>query len=210
MAVYADISGGHSMLEPFYARLCDAILDHVAALPGGSWAGCLVAGNWNFVEHDGDCWPLGWPNHASLWCIHATFASIKVACSLVDVAGDGAYPRSWTHIQSLASSGKLYSRLDCLYLPAVSWSGSSPVSVPTEWSDHSLVWASCTVCHPCIQMAVPMPCMPDTAVLDASFWHATCMLWDTLNDQPSISLESWLSFKRQLLLGVASQKCCRL
>ena len=105
------------------------------------------------------------------------------------------------------SCSAVRSRLDRIYIPSHSWSASPPVSLPTNWSDHSLVWASCTILAPRVEIATAAPRLPNQLSLDRDpqFWNETLALWSSLCDGP-ITLERWSSFKQSVLKAGLSSR----
>ena len=198
--VYADNSKRHTSLTAFYRLLLSGLAAEICSIP--DWPGCFAAGDWNFVEHPDDCAPrspLPVPSAIS-W----DFNKIKAICSMKDVAGLEPFPSRWTCATQRASC-TYHACLDCIYCPDTLWFPNDPVSLPTLWSDHNLVWVDCTLSCPRVQMAVPADCLPPIQKLDAKFWADTLARYRTMS-QASVNLASWTIFKKNILaLGISSK-----
>ena len=121
-----------------------------------------------------------------------------------DVASPEPLPNGWTHATQRA--GRTYHAcLNRVYCPDALWFPSDPVSLPTLWSDHNLVWVDCTLSRPCIQMAVPADRLPPVPKLDAQFWADTLAKYKVLT-QSDVNLASWSGFKKDILaIGISSK-----
>ena len=128
----------------------------------------------------------------------------------VDTAGPNAFPHGFSW--SCANRGHfIHSCLDRIYIPSQSWSARLPVSIPTNWSDHKLIWADCSILAPRVELAVPAPRLPDIDSLskDSCFWSAVMAGYDILVSSP-VTLESWTTFKSLVLSeGVRSKSLRR-
>ena len=200
LCVYADNSRRHTSLTAFYRLLLSKLAAEIHSIP--NWPGCFAAGDWNFVEHPDDrapCSPL-----PVLSAITQNFGKIKAICSMKDVAGPEPLPGGWTRATQCA--GRTYrARLDRVYCPDALWFPSDPVSLPTLWSDHNLVWVDCTLSRPRVQMAVPADRLPPILKLDAQFWAGALAKYRVLT-QCNVDLASWSVFKRDVLaMGISSK-----
>ena len=123
--------------------------------------------------------------------VSAIFNVIAATCLLDDPCAADPYIAS-PHTYFL---GPASSRLDRIYLPKRGWSLDRLLTIPTHWSDHQVVSATCFVVKPRVQLARPAPRIgkpPDEDNL--KFWSpvlraykATCALGPTLC--------SWVAFK---------------
>ena len=200
LCVYADNSRRHTSLTAFYRLLLSKLAAEIRSIP--DWPGCFAAGNWNFVEHPDNRAPrspLPVPS-----AITRNFGKIKAVCSMKDIAGPEPLPGGWTHATQRA--GRTYrARLDRVYCPDALWFPGDPVSLPTLWSDHNLVWVDCTLSRPRVQMAVPADCLPPVPKLDAQFWAGALAKYKVLT-QSNVNLASWSVFKKDVLaMGVSSK-----
>ena len=200
LCVYADNSKRHTSLTAFYRLLLSRLTAEIRSIP--SWPGCFAAGNWNFVEHPDDRAPrspLPVPS-----AIVRNFDKIKAICSMRDVAGPEPLPTGWTRATQRA--GLTYrARLDRVYCPDALWFPGDPVSLPTLWSDHNLVWVDCTLSRPRVQMAVPADRLPPVPKLDAQFWADALARYRSLT-QAGVNLASWTAFKKSVLtMGISSK-----
>ena len=200
LCVYADNSKRHTSLTTFYRLLLSRLAAEIHSIP--SWPGCFAAGDWNFVEHPDDRAPrspLPVPS-----AISQNFDKIKAICSMRDVAGPEPFPSGWT--QATWHAGLTYkARLDQVYCPDTLWFPTDPISLPTLWSDHNLVWVDCTLSRPRVQMAVPADRLPPIPKLDPKFWADVLAIYKTMS-QTTVNLASWTAFKRSVLaLGVSSK-----
>ena len=121
-----------------------------------------------------------------------------------DVAGPEPLPSRWT--QATTCAGCMYqAHLDCIYCPDALWFPNDPVSLPTLWSDHNIVWVDCTLSRPRVQMAVPADCLPPIPKLDPKFWADTLEKYRALS-LAHVNLASWTVFKKDVLaLGISSK-----
>ena len=192
-------------LVSFYCSLKFSLSVAISSIPG--WSSCFAASDWNFVSHPADrSHPSTEPVPRSvLW----DFALILELCSMKDTAGLYPFPTGWTHRRPHQTRPGLvvYSRLDRIYCPSVSWFPDVPVALPTLWSDHSLVWADCRLLRPRVQMAVPADRLPRVSSLDDAFWSAALASYAALVSAP-ITLPHWTGFKRSILALGVSSKCC--
>ena len=190
-------------LVSFYRSLKLSLSVAISTIPG--WSSCFAAGDWNFVSHPADrSHPSSEP--VPKYVIR-DFAVILELCSMKDTAGLYAFPAGWTHRRPHRTRPGLvvYSRLDRIYCPSESWFPDVPVSLPTLWSDHSLVWADCRLLRPRVQMAVPADRLPSIPSLDAVFWSSVLSSYTALVAAP-VTLPRWAGFKRSVLaLGTSSK-----
>ena len=200
LCVYADNSKRHTSLTAFYHLLLSKLAMEIRSIP--NWSGCFTAGDWNFVEHPDDHAPRSLLLVPS--AITCNFDKIKAICSMKDVASPEPFPSGWT--QATQHAGCTYHAcLNRVYCPDTLWFPSDPVSLPTLWSDHNLVWVDCTLSCPRVQMAVPANHLPPILKLDVQFWSDALAKYRALN-QTGISLASWTVFKRDILaLGISSK-----
>jgi len=200
LCVYADLS----RLVGFYQELILKLSSFIAALPANTWKGCIALGDWNMVEHPADRAPQKAPD--SIFRRHLRlFTDLTALCCALDVAGPAAFPRgiSFHHHASSFSTC-----LDRIYAPRGICVAGRPVTIPTLWSDHSLVWAPLHVSNPRVKLAKPAPCLPGLPVLDghSPFWPAVLTAYEQLLIS-SVSLASWSSFKSVVLaLGIQAKK----
>ena len=199
LAVYTDTSDSYASLLTFYQELYTGLDRFVQALPADAWRGCLVAGDWNFVELDGDRFPFR-DRPSKLVHIRAVFEDLKQRCGMVDSAGLTSAPRLWTY-SKMTASGRTFSRLDRLYLPVQGWVASGTDVLGTNWSDHRVLISTVLVTAPKVQQAVPALRLPSLALLGRleTFWPSVLEAWRTLTSLPSITLESWTVFKEAAL-----------
>lgn len=131
-------------------------------------------------------------------------------CMAEDVAGLDPFPRGFPW--SLIHRGTLLlSRIDRIYTPPLAWTMELPVSIPTNWSDHKMVYADCHLLQPKVELAVPAKRLPKLESLEASkdFWPATMNAWVFLLSGP-VTLERWTAFKKGVLdsgCKLVSQQC---
>ena len=148
------------------------------------------------VEHPHDRVPQKAPDSV-FRCRLRVFTDLKSLCCACDAAGLGAWPRgiSFHHRASNYSAW-----LDRIYFPHRTCSASRPVTVPTLWSDHSLVWAPIHITKPRVELAKPAPRLPDTATLDAHkpFWPSVLTVYEALAAS-DVTLPDWISFKQVVL-----------
>ena len=197
--VYVDNSGGLNSLLAFYVSLRKCLSALVASLPGGSWSGCVAAGDWNFVEHLGDRSPAT-PLNPRLENLLGVFSDISALCAFQDVAGLSPRPRGWTYSQNTAAC-RVFSRLDRLYVPHDGWAAEPPYVLSTNWSDHRVVVSDLIVTKPVVQVAVPAPRLPNLDGLDKSetFWPVVLAAWDDIERDGKATLERWTAFKGTVL-----------
>lgn len=163
-----------------------------------SWPRCMALGDWNMVEHTDDRLPFK-PTPASLL---KPVKDLLVVCRTSGATGPDAYPQGFTWSQA-CNKLIFHSCLDRIYVPTDNWTANLPVSIPTNWSDHKLVWADCTVLMPRVEIAQSAPCLPDICCFKNStqFWKPILEYYNILVSKP-ITLERWTDFKtRVLLLG---------
>ena len=121
-----------------------------------------------------------------------------------DIAGPEPFPSRWTHATQHAGC-TYHTRLDHIYCLDALWFPDDPVSLPTLWSDHNLVWVDCTLSCPRVQMAVLADCLPPIPKLDPKFWADALEKYRMLS-QSHITLASWTAFKKDVLaLGISSK-----
>lgn len=193
-------------LTAFYQALKFSLSVAVASIP--DWSSCFTAGDWNFVSHPGD------HSHPSMEPVPKAvihdFAHILDLCSMKDVTGLYPSPSNWTHCRPhcVQPGVVVYSHLDHIYCPLESWFPGDPTSLPTLWSDHSLVWVDCMLIRPHVQMAIPADRLPHISSLDDSFWSSIMQAYRSLSALP-ITLPRWSAFKRMVLsLGVLAKHRC--
>jgi len=206
LAVYADTSDSYASLLVFYKLLYTKLSGFIQTLPLGAWQGCVTAGDWNFVEHDGDRFPFR-DRPSKLTHIRTAFKDLARCCKMVDSAGPAPAPRLWSY-SKMTASGKTFSRLDRIYLPDQGWATSGSDVLGTNWSDHRVVVATVMVMSPRVQRAVPAPRLPGLPLLDRSktFWPNVLRDWEAMVNLPSITLESWTDFKRSTLAAGMSAR----
>jgi len=199
LGVYADNTGGINSLITFYGSLRKSLSALVASLPNGLWSGCLAAGDWNFVEHLDDCCPATVPG-PRLDQLTSIFSDISALCAFRDAAGPGPRPRGWTYSRNTAA-GKVFSRLDRLYVPHDGWAVESSYVLSTNWSDHRVVVSDLIVTKPVVQVATPAPRLPSLDGLSKSktFWPAVLDLWGDIDRDGRATLERWTAFKDEVL-----------
>ena len=188
LAVYGD-SSGVSSRSSFWVNIRDSLADFISAYTDNapshlswppSWSGCIAVG-------------------APPASVLRPILDMLSLCRTIDAAGPEAFPRGFTW--SCASrSHIMHSRLDRIYIPSQSWSAGLPTAIPTNWSDHKLVWADCSVLSPKVETAEAAPRLPDITSLsnDNRFWSAVIHSYNEMVSSP-ITLESWSSFKSLVL-----------
>ena len=210
LGVYGNNSSVHGVdstvrqsLTAFYRSLKFSLSYAIDSIP--DWSSCFAAGDWNFVSHPGDrSHPSSEPVPKA---IIQDFTHILDLCSMKDVASLYPSPSGWTHRRPhhVQPGVVVYSRLDRIYCPLALWFPGEPTSLPTLWSDHSLVWVDCVLIRPCVQMAVPADHLPHVSTLDDEFWSSALQAYESLCACP-ISLPRWSAFKRSILsLGISSK-----
>ena len=199
LGVYTDNTGGVNSLIAFYTSLRKGLSALVASLPNRLWSGCLAAGDWNFVEHLGDRCPATASN-PRLDHLVSIFSDISALCAFRDVAGPGPRPRGWTYSRNTAT-GKVFSRLDRLYVPRDGWAAESSYVLSTNWSDHRVVVSDLIVTKPVVQVAAPAPRLPGLDGLSKSktFWPAVLGAWGDIDRGGKATLERWTAFKDKVL-----------
>ena len=209
LAIYADVSGGHTSLLTFYTELCNFLADLVYSPDHSTtWAGCLATGDWNAVEHPDDRTPRERPL-ASYRVVWHALAHVKSLCHLRDAARPNACPQG--HTFSSSGLAPWMSHLNRIYYPADSWWANEPAAIPTLWSDHKFVWAKCGITAPCVQITKAAPCLPDTNELAKSkdFWGPVLKKYNTLASG-AVTLEAWKAFKKDVLtLGLKARRTQR-
>ena len=200
LCVYANNSGNaFPTLTKFYSFLLLALARSIDSIP--DWTHCFAAGDWNFVSHPEDAQPR---RPAPARALSRAFSNILTLCNMRDVAGFEPLPRGWT-FRGRSHGVDTLSRIDRLYCPTDDWFPEDPVSLPTLWSDHSLVWADCTLSRPKVQLAVPADHLPPPTRLDSSFWSSVMSAYSELVSSP-VTLPRWSAFKKEVLrLGVQSK-----
>ena len=203
LGVYADISSHRARIS-FYQNLQNSLADFISEYPHLAssspglppvWSGCVATGDWNAVIHPDDCFPIK-PTPLN---VLKPLSDVLALCCAWDCAGPDSFPRGFTW-SSFSSRTKVYSRLDCIYIPTVWWSFDLPIAIPTNWSDHKLVWASCTLTSPRVEIAEAAPRLPPVWVFHKcdAFWSPVMGLYEDLVSSP-ITLESWTIFKSGVL-----------
>lgn len=143
LCVYADNSKvAFPSLTKFYDALQLSLSSAISSIP--DWPGCFAAGDWNFVVHPEDALPLRSPPAPSLL---TKFNNILSLCRMRDSVGFGPFPRGHSY-RGRSHGVECSSRLDRIYCPEADWFPGDPVTLPTLWSDHSLVWVDCTLSRP--------------------------------------------------------------
>ena len=192
LCVYAD----SSCLLDFYKELVMSLLSFISSLPNKTWPGCIALGNWNMVEHPHDRVPQKAPDSVFRCCLRI-FSDLKALCCVQDAAGIRPFPRgiSFHHRASNYSAC-----LDRVYFPQKACTAGRPITIPTLWSDHCLVWAPIHITNPRVELAKPAPCLPNISTLDRHwpFWPTVMMAYDTLAAS-DITLQDWVSFKQLIL-----------
>ena len=192
LCVYAD----SSRLLNFYKELVTSLSAFISSLPDKSWSGCIALGDWNMVEHPHDRVPQKAPDSVFCRRLHI-FSDLKALCCAQDAAGIRPFPRgiSFHHCASNYSA-----HLDRIYFPRQSCTAGTPVTVPTLWSDHCLVWAPIHITNLRVKLAKPAPRLPDMATLDKHqpFWASVMTAYDTLAAS-NVTLPDWISFKQTVL-----------
>ena len=201
LSVYGDISSSSS-LSKFYRTLARRMTTLVDSLP--DWKGCYAAGDWNFLYHPEDRFPKS--KSAAPPAVIRSFDSLLAVCQMQDSAGPGPFPRGWSY-ESSRGSYVVRSRLDRVYYPCdLSSPRSPPLSVPTEWSDHYLVYVDCVVLSPKVQLAEPARRLPPVDSLDDHFWNDVLARYRLLASSP-ITLPAWVSFKSSVLsIGISASR----
>ena len=206
LGVYAENAKGVNSLVDFYMELRKRLSAFVASLPGGTWSGCVAAGDWNFVEHPGDCSPMSPPN-PRMDLLLEVFSDVSALCCFRDAAGPGPCPRGWTYSKNTAQH-KAFSRLDRVYIPHDGWAAEPPYVLTTNWSDHRVVVSDLIVTNPAVQVAVPAPRLPDLDGLSKSktFWPSVLVAWRSMAQGGKVTLERWSAFKETVLrVGLAER-----
>ena len=211
LGIYADISSAPN-LKRFYQYLLVSLVSFIRSYPTlaksfpswpTDWPGCIAIGDWNMVEHADDRLPFKAPPAPLLKVVRDVLA----VCRAQDAAGPNAFPRGFTWSQARRDF-IIHSRLDRIYIPTDTWSANLPTSIPTNWSDHKLVWADCTVLAPRVKIAQSAPRLPNLRCFKNSpqFWKPVMEYYNDLVNEP-ITLERWTDFKtRVLLLGTRVRK----
>ena len=203
LGVYADMSSTAARVS-FYSKLRNTLADFVSEYPllarsnselPTTWSGCVAAGDWNAVIHPDDRFPIK-PTPLNLL---KPLTEILALCRAQDCAGPPSFPRGFTWSGG-NSRYKLYSRLDRIYIPMAEWSADLPVSIPTNWSDHKLVWASCVLTQPKVEIAEAAPRLPPVRVFHKckEFWVPALALYENLVSS-TVTLETWTTFKSEIL-----------
>ena len=192
LCVYAD----SSRLLNFYQELVTSLSTFISSLPDKTWPGCIALGDWNMVEHPHDRVPQKAPD--SVFCCRLRiFTDFKALCCAQDTAGIRPFPCgiSFHHRASDYSA-----RLNRIYFPRQSCTAGTPVTVPTPWSDHCLVWAPIHIINPRVELARPAPRLPDMTTLDRHrpFWASVMTAYDALAAS-NVTLPDWISFKQTVL-----------
>ena len=192
LCVYAD----SSCLIDFYNKLVLSLSSYIASLPDNTWPGCVALGDWNMVEHPHDRVPQKAPDSVFRRRLHV-FTDLTALCCARDAAGTHPFPRgiSFHHRASDYSA-----RLDRIYYPRQTCTAGKPVTVPTLWSDHCLVWAPVHITKPRVELAKPAPRLPDMTTLDRHrpFWASVMAAYDALATS-DVTLTDWVSFKQTVL-----------
>jgi len=210
LGVYANNAKGVNSLVDFYVALRTCLSAFVASLPGGTWSGCVAAGDWNFVEHPGDRSPMSPPN-PRMDLLLEVFSDVSALCSFHDATGLGPCPRGWSYSKNTARH-KVFSRLDWVYIPHNGWAAEPPSVLSTNWSDHRVVVSDLLVTDPTVQVAMPAPRLPDLDGLGKSktFWPDVLVAWRDMAQGGGITLEKWSAFKKAVLrLGLAERTSFR-
>jgi len=199
LGIYADNTRGVNSLVDFYVTLRKRLSAFVASLLGGTWSGCVAAGDWNFVEHPNDRSPASAPS-PRMGRLLEIFSDISALCGFRDVAGYGPHPRGWTYSQ-VAANYKIFSWLDRIYIPHDGWVAEPPYVLSTNWSDHRVVVSDLIVTKPAVQVARPAPRLPDLDGLDRSktFWPDVLVAWRDIEREGKATLERWSTFKETVL-----------
>ena len=203
LGVYGDISSRAALIS-FYRTLKFALARAVSTIP--DWSSCFATGDWNFVAHPDDrSSPAYTPVPNS---VLRNFSCIQDLCLMKDSAGLYPLPSGWTFKRAVRSSPDsfVFSRLDRIYCPQDNWFPDLPVSLPTLWSDHNLVWVDCTLSKPRVQMAVPADRLPNISSLDDEFWASALSRYRAMVASP-VSLPRWTAFKKEILsLGLSARR----
>ena len=158
LCVYAD----SSHLVKFYNELVISLSSFIASLPANTWSGCITLGNWNMVEHPHDRIPQKAPD--SVFCHRlCVFTDLKALCCAWDTTGVHPFPHS---ISFHHQASNYSAHLDRVYFPHQACTAGKPVTVPTLWSDHCLVWAPIHITNLRVELAKPAPCLPDITTLN--------------------------------------------
>jgi len=199
LGVYGDTSNGYSSLKEFLLLLRKELRNYVARLDGGTWNGCVAAGDWNFVTYPEDRFPFT-ESHAKAAPLVNIFRDITSICKMEDCAGNGPSMKRWTCSKMMAS-GRTFSRIDRIYQPTEGWSCHKPVPIATTWSDHRVVVAMLVVLWPRVERAVPARRLPSLDLLSKSrtFWPDVLALWDNMTTGPPVMLAQWVIFKEEVL-----------
>ena len=214
LCIYGDISGNNSLVH-FYSDVRNSLADFVSSYdriasstPGAPpmWRGCVALGDWNTVTLAADRYPPKAPHPGVLKDMN----DILAICMARDVAGPDPFLKGYTW--SMVRLGRnLLSRLDRLYLPYETWEADMPVSIPTNWSDHKLLYADCVILRPRVEIARPARRLPKIDHLNScpSFWTDVIAEWMVFASGP-ITLERWTAFKVKVLsLGITEAKTWR-
>jgi len=200
LCVYAN----SSRLIDFYKELILQLSSFIATLPANSWKGCVALGDWNMVEHPADRAPQKAPD--SIFQRHLRlFTDLTALCCARDVARPAAFPRGFSFRHRASSFSAC---LDHIYVPRGICAAGRPVTVPTLWSDHSLVWAPVHITNPRVELAKPAPRLPGLPVLDghSPFWLAVLTEYECMLVS-GMSLASWSAFKAVVLaLGLQAKR----
>ena len=192
LCAYAD----SSLLVDFYNKLVISLSSFISSLPENTWKGCIALGDWNMVEHPHDRAPQKAPDSV-FRCRLQVFADLKALCCAHDAASPSVFPRGMSfHHRATTYSA----RLDRVYFPYKICTAGKPTTVPTLWSDHSLVWAPIHVTEPRVELAKPAPRLPDLHTLDKHkpFWTSVLSAYEELSAS-EVTLTSWTAFKRSIL-----------
>ena len=174
----------------------------VDSLP--DWKGCYAAGDWNFLYHPEDHFLKS--KSPAPPAVIRSFDSLLAVCRMQDSAGPDLFPRGWSY-ESSRGSYIVWSHLDRVYyLCDLGSPRSPPLSVPTEWSDHYLVYVDCMVSSLRVQIAVPARRLPPVDSLDDCFWNNVLGRYRLLVSSP-ITLPTWTSFKSSVLsIGISASR----
>ena len=192
LCVYAD----SSCLIDFYKNLVLSLSTYIASLPDNTWPGCVALGDWNMVEHPHDRVPQKAPD--SIFCRRLrVFTDLTSLCCTHDAAGVHPFPRSISFHHRASSYS---AHLDRIYYPRQTCTAGKPVTIPTLWSDHCLVWAPIHITKPRVKLAKLAPRLPDMTTLDrhCPFWTSVMAAYDTLAAS-DVTLPDWISFKQTIL-----------
>ena len=201
LGVYGDISN-YSARTDFYRNLYNKVSNYVLSVSElgrstvNTWRGCIAAGDWNFVEHDEDRFPMKSPSSTTKEC-RRIFKDIKMICTLQDTGRSKSTYRDHTFSQNVRGVNVL-SRLDCIYQPRDGWTSSVPIPIKTNHSDHSFVWSDCFLSSPKVEIAIPAPRLLQMDRLDDAFWTDVLREWDNLTSS-DVNLHRWTDFKKLVL-----------